>query len=96
MRLPILSLVAVAALAGCAPSGPAPTTATAGPGAPPLQQRVFEQPHSGNASAGVPSITGSDAQGRPIIERRGGTTGDIGGTNSTPRPVGQRDGKGGG
>ena len=95
MRMTIASFVAAAALVGCAESGPAPTTATTGSGAPPLQQRAFEQPHSGNASAGVPSITGSDAQGRPIIERRGGTTGDIGGTNSTPRPLGQRDGKGG-
>jgi hypothetical protein len=94
MRMTLLSLAAAAALVGCAESGPAPTTATTGPGSPPLQQRVFEQPHSPNASAGVPTITGSNAQGRPNIERSGAAPGDVGGTNSAPRPVGSRDGKG--
>lgn len=94
MRMTLLSLAAAAALVGCAESGPAPTTATTGPGSPPLQQRAFEQPHSPNASAGVPTITGNNGRGEPSIQRGGAASGDVGGTNSAPRPVGSRDGKG--
>ncbi|MDB5373556.1 MAG: hypothetical protein JWP04_2198 [Belnapia sp.] len=93
---PFLALAAATALAACAPeSGPAPTSATAGQGSSPLQQRAFEQPHSGDASAGTATVTGTNSRGQPVIERSGVPVGDIGGTPSTPRPVGSRNDKGG-
>lgn len=95
MRIAVLSFALAAALVGCAESGPAPTTATTGQGSAPLQQRAFEQPHSGNASAGAPTITGSNGRGEPVIQRGGVAPGDVGGTNSAPRPLGLRGDKGG-
>ncbi|MDN3566111.1 hypothetical protein QWZ14_17210 [Paeniroseomonas aquatica] len=95
MRSLIVTLIATAALAACAESGPAPTGPTAGGGATPLQQRVLEQPHSANASGGTPTITGTNSRGQPIIERGPAPGTDIGGTPSTPRPVGSRGDKGG-
>jgi hypothetical protein len=88
---------AVAAVSMCAAlmacerweSGPAPTTATAGSGAPPREQRVYEQPHSAPVSAGTPMLSGGDTAGRPSVERSGPGSGDLGGSPET-QPRGTR------
>ncbi|MFC7692731.1 hypothetical protein ACFQY5_27285 [Paeniroseomonas aquatica] len=94
MRSLIVTLIATAALAACAESGPAPTGPTAGGGATPLQQRVLEQPHSANASGGTPTITGTiraASRSSSVAPRRAPTSA----APSTPRPVGSRGDKGG-
>ena len=74
-----------AALVACErwESGPAPTGATAGSAGTPLQQRVYEQPHSGAVSAGTPTLSGGDTSGRPSVQRSGPGTGDLGGAPAT-------------
>ncbi|MBL6077005.1 hypothetical protein JMJ56_03240 [Belnapia sp. T18] len=97
MRNTILSLAALTALAACGgQSGPAPTTATSGPGSPPLQQEIYRQPHSTNAGAGTATISGGDTQGRPQVTRDGTTAGPgVGGVPEDYRPMRNRSNKGG-
>jgi hypothetical protein len=97
MRNTLLSLAALTALAACAAeTGPAPTTATTGPGSPPLRQESFQQPHSANAAAGTATISGGDTQGRPQVTRDGtGATPGVGGVPSEYRPPVNRSNKGG-
>ena len=87
----LLGAAAAAALAACSPTGPAPTTAT-GSADRPLEQRTLQQPHSPNASAGAPTITGSNGRGEPVIQRSDPTTGGVGGVGPAPRPAGSGGG----
>ena len=93
MHFPALKPVAVLALAcagllGCAryESGPAPTGATAGSAGRPLEQRVFQQPHSAPVSQGAPTLSGGDTQGRPQVTRSGPGSGDLGGSPQIEAP----------
>ncbi|MCO6418554.1 hypothetical protein JYK14_20650 [Siccirubricoccus sp. KC 17139] len=92
----LLGLAAGLALSACtqvtAPSGPPPAGAAAGPGAPAIQQQVRDIGGSSpNASAGVPSVTGSSggADGRgggPSITYSGPASSGVGGTGIPPTP----------
>ncbi|WP_149540597.1 hypothetical protein [Siccirubricoccus phaeus] len=86
----LLGLAAGLALSACAevsaPSGPPPAGAAAGPGAPAIQQQVRDIGGSSpNASAGTPTVTGTDAAGRPIVTYSG-PTGNVGGTGTPATP----------
>ena len=70
-------------------SGPAPTGATAGSAGRPMEQRVFQQPHSAPVSAGTPTLGGGDTCGRPSVQRCGPGSGDLGGTPEA-QPRGSR------
>jgi hypothetical protein len=85
--LPVRSILAlsVLALAACTPAENAPISGTSpGSAAPAARVAVEAQPHSAPVSAGTAVITGTSSTGRPIIERTGTASGDIGGT--TPQP----------
>ncbi|MBL6457067.1 hypothetical protein JMJ55_17155 [Belnapia sp. T6] len=94
----IALVAALAALGACADarSGPPIAGESRGTGAPPLRQQVEQQPHSGNASAGSATITGTDGQGRPTIDRTGPAGGGIGGVGPAPRSPGSQGGGRGG
>jgi hypothetical protein len=81
LKLAISSVFLCAGLAACEryESGPAPTGATAGSAGRPMEQRVFQQPHSGSVSAGTPTLSGGDTSGRPAVTRSGQGSGDLGG-----------------
>ncbi len=82
LKLAIASVLMCAGLAACAryESGPAPTGATAGSAGRPMEQRVFQQPHSAPTSAGSPTLSGGDSSGRPAVQRSGPGSGDLGGS----------------
>jgi hypothetical protein len=82
MKPAIVLAFACVGLAACQAweSGPAPTGATAGSAAPPMEQRVFQQQHSAPVSAGTPTLSGGDTSGRPSVTRSGAGSGDLGGT----------------
>ncbi len=82
LRLAIASVSMCAGLVACQryESGPAPTGATAGSAGRPMEQRVFQQPHSAPVSAGSPTLSGGDTSGRPSIQRSGPGSGDLGGS----------------
>ena len=81
LKLAIASAFLGAGLAACEryQSGPAPTSATAGPGAPPRQQLQYQQPGSAPVSQGTPMLGGGDTSGRPSITRSGPGSGTLGG-----------------
>jgi hypothetical protein len=81
LKLAIASAFVGAGLIACEryESGPAPTTATAGPGAPQREQIQYQQPGSAPVSQGTPTLGGGDTSGRPSIERTGPGSGSLGG-----------------
>ncbi len=87
MKLAIAPVFLCAGLAACEryQSGQAPTAATAGSAGRPMEQRVFEQPHSAPVSAGTPTLSGGDTSGRPSVQRSGPGSGDLGGAPETSR-----------
>ncbi len=87
LKLAITSASLCAALVACAryESGPAPTGATAGSAGRPMEQRVFQQPHSAPVSQGTPTLLGGDTSGRPSVQRSGPGSGDLGGAPETSR-----------
>lgn len=85
LKLAISPVLLGAALAACQPTGPAPTEATAGSAGRPMEQRVFQQPHSAPVSQGSPTLSGGDTSGRPGVTRSGPGSGDLGGSPETSR-----------
>jgi len=82
LKLAIASSALCAGLIACEryESGPAPTGATAGSGAPQREQIQYQQPGSAPVSQGTPTLGGGDTRGRPQVERSGPGSGDLGGT----------------
>jgi hypothetical protein len=78
----VATVCAALAFAGCAeiqaPSSPPMAGTAAGPGAPPLQQLVGEQPHSANTSDGVATFAGATGDGKPVILRTEPQSGSVG------------------
>jgi hypothetical protein len=87
----VLAFACVGLVACQYESGPAPTGATAGSAGRPMEQRVFQQPHSAPVSAGTPTLGGGDTSGRPSVQRSGPGSGDLGGSPET-QPRGTRSG----
>ena len=94
LKLAIASASLCAALVACEryESGPAPTTATAGSGAPQREQIQYQQPGSAPVSQGTPTLGGGDTSGRPSVQRSGPGSGDLGGSPVT-QPQGTRGGR---
>ena len=69
----IALFAALVTLAACAnvtaPSGPPIAGDNRGSAAPPLRTEGTALPHSANASAGTPAITGNTGEGRPVVTR---------------------------
>lgn len=93
LKLAIASAFVGAGLVACEryESGPAPTAATAGPGAPQREQIQYQQPGSAPVSQGAPTLGGGDTSGRPSIQRSGPGSGDLGGSPEL-QPRGTRGG----
>lgn len=90
----IALFAALVTLAACAnvtaPSGPPIAGDNRGSAAPPLRTEGTALPHSANASAGTPAITGNTGEGRPVVTRSGSTGNDIGGVPPLPRNTGSK------
>jgi hypothetical protein len=96
LKLAIASVFVGAGLVACEryESGPAPTTATAGSGAPQREQLQYQQPGSAPVSQGTPTLGGGTTSGRPSIERTGPGSGDLGGSPEI-QPRGSRGSRSG-
>ena len=88
LKLAIACVSLCAGLVACEryESGPAPTTASPGPGAPQREQLQYQQPGSAPVSAGTPTLGGGDTRGRPQVERTGPGSGDLGGSPAVQSP----------
>lgn len=90
----IALFAALVTLAACAdvtaPSGPPIAGDNRGSAAPPLRSEGTAQPHSANASAGTPAISGNTGDGRPVVTYSGGSGNTIGGVPPLPRSTGSK------